>query len=251
MLPTGSMHLAVRLSGPPLRVFRHPGDREGQTIGHAVIGGARTAPYLRDVSEPVASVGIVFHPGAAPAVLGVPADELSGRHTSLEDLWGLEARFFHERLAEEMDAERRLELLEELLLSRRPGAPSQAIARAVERLERGDPVSAAIEESGFSHRHFLETFRRTVGLTPKRYGRVARFQRAVDSLFTRPRPSLAELAVEAGYADQPHLTRDFVELAGITPGRYGALSPASPNHVPEVNSVQDPPVAPGQFVRTP
>jgi AraC-like DNA-binding protein len=78
---------------------------------------------------------------------------------------------------------------------------------------------------------------------------VLRFQRALERANAEPSRSWAELAHTAGYSDQPHLNRDFRELAGISPGRYRELAPAKPNHVPirsplcgpprRVNSVQD------------
>lgn len=61
-------------------------------MGSAIVGGARLGYYVRDVAEPVWSVGAELLPGAAPLLLGIPADEIAERHTSLEDLWGSGAR---------------------------------------------------------------------------------------------------------------------------------------------------------------
>jgi len=72
VLPTGGMHLVFRLSGPPLKLFGGPGDVHGQTCGHAIVGGARAASYMRDVSVATRSVGAQLQPGAARALLGAP-----------------------------------------------------------------------------------------------------------------------------------------------------------------------------------
>jgi hypothetical protein len=87
VLPTGSMHLVFRLSDPPLRLFDGVEDTDGHTLGHAIVGGARSTFYVRDISTPSCSVGAQLHPGAAESLFGATAEELAERHTRLEDLW--------------------------------------------------------------------------------------------------------------------------------------------------------------------
>jgi AraC-like DNA-binding protein len=89
-----------------------------------------------------------------------------------------------------------------------------------------------VERSGYSHRRFIELFRDAVGLTPKRYGRVLRFRRALERVAGGRAPSWVDVALGAGYTDQPHFNRDFREFTGITPARYGELAPILPQHVP-------------------
>jgi AraC-like DNA-binding protein len=242
VLPTGAFHLVFRLGDSPLRLLRAEDDAVGYPMGHAVIGGARAEAYLRDVSTPVPAVGVQLAAGAAGLLLGPPPGELSERHTSLQDIWGREAERVRERLAGLRSLEARLDLVERLLAVRlRPErGPHPAVVRALQRLAAGaTDVGPLVEESGYSHRRFIELFSREVGLTPKRYGRVLRFQRALRLLGEAPRAPLAALALEAGYSDQPHFAREFRELAGQSPGRYRELAPAARNHVPLVNSVQD------------
>ena len=67
VLPTGAMHLVVRVSDHLLRIFDDLDDRLGNVVSTAVVGGARTAPYIRDISEPTRSVGAQrVHHCAAP-----------------------------------------------------------------------------------------------------------------------------------------------------------------------------------------
>jgi AraC-like DNA-binding protein len=96
-----------------------------------------------------------------------------------------------------------------------------------------------MDETGWSRRHMTERFRSVLGVSPKAYARLCRFEHAsslLDGLDgSGPSRTLADVAVAAGYYDQSHLTRDFVALAGITPGAYVAGS----SLVPEVRFVQD------------
>ncbi|MFS2055915.1 helix-turn-helix domain-containing protein, partial [Variovorax sp. CT11-76] len=103
---------------------------------------------------------------------------------------------------------------------------------------------------GYSHRRFIALFRGAIGLTPKEYARVMRFDRAL-ALAADPARPWAEIAVEAGYADQAHLSREFSALAGMAPQawrRPGATSPrplAVPAHPPpRLASIESAPLSP-------
>lgn len=241
VLPTGAAHLAVRLAGPSLRLYHDEVDRSGRDAGHAVLGGPRATFYLRDVSSASSSVGAAFTPGAVTAITGVCARELAERHTSLEDIWGRAARELRERLQQAADPGARLDVLEAFLIARLPAVRGvhPAIAHALDRVATATDVRQLVVESGFSHRRFIELFRSAVGLPPKLYARVLRLQRALELASAPGRGSLADLALDAGYADQPHLNRDFRELAGISPGSYQKLLVVYSHHVP-VKSIQDP-----------
>jgi AraC-like DNA-binding protein len=230
VLPTGVMHLAIRLD-EPLRVFDGIDAGAPRTIGHAIVGGARASAYIRDVSRPACSVGAQLRPGAAQLLLGVPALDLAGGHTRLDALWGAFADELRERLAAAGDAQRRLATFEAALLARLPRvrAIHPAVAHALAQFSATDDVAAVVDDVGYSHRRFIALFRGAVGLSPKRYCRVQRLQRAISRIPTR---SLAEVAIDAGYSDQAHLSREFRELAGVSPGEYRARVSAPTNHVP-------------------
>lgn len=233
VLPAGDMHLVFRLSDHPLRLFDDAFGASGHTVGRAIVGGARSTFYVRDISEPVCSAGAVLQPGAAEVLLGAPASELSGRHTRLDELWGRSASLALERLVEARHPDRRLDLLESLFVARlrRLRGLHPAVAQALERFTTTDNVHTVIGESGYSHRQFIALFRRAVGLTPKLYCRVLRFQRALERVAADPAVAWVDLAMEAGYSDQSHFNREFREFAGVTPGEYREISPSFPRHL--------------------
>jgi len=234
VLPTGTMHLVFRLGDDPLHLFDDENDPVGRTVGHAIIGGARSAFYVRDISRPARSVGVQFHPGAAAQLLGVPANELMERHTPLEDLWGRTSSEMRERLALASSPDRAIDLLESFLTERlglvRESHPS--VAKALELFAVTADVRQAVTASGYSHRQFIALFRHAVGLTPKIYCRILRFQGAIARVAEGPARSWADLAMAAGYSDQAHFNREFREFSGITPGRYRDLAPIWSHHVP-------------------
>ena len=99
-------------------------------------------------------------------------------------------------------------------------------------------VEPLMDETGWSRRHVTERFRRQLGVSPKSYARLLRFEHAtalLSELATAPDRTLADVAIAAGYYDQSHLTRDFSAMSGMTPGAFVATM----DLVPEVRFVQD------------
>jgi len=235
VLPTGALHLVVRLEDRPLRVFCDVSDAVGFSVSPAVIGGARAAPYLKDVSIPSASVGALLRPGAAGFLLGAPAGAFIGAHHALEDVWGRPAvECLRGRLVEEGSPARRLALFEAALQARLPSLRrvDPRIAFALAGLRGNAPVAAVAVACDLSHRHFTQRFREAVGLAPKAWCRVQRFGCALDRLAAEPDIAWAELAAAEGYADQAHFAREFRALAGLSPGAYRRRAPVAPRHVP-------------------
>lgn len=238
VMPTGLMHLVFRLDGPAVRIFKDAADTTGSQLGHALVGGARAGFYAKDVAEPVHAIGMQLLPGAAQTLLGLPADELAGQHVRLEDLWGSSAGLMREQVLAATTPQDKLRTFEALLLRRLAGssahAVNPAIKRALGQLDTGMHVEEAVARSGYSHRQFIRLFSQAVGLPPKLYCRVQRFQKALQLMQRAPCTSplgLALVAMEAGYSDQPHFNREFREFSGVTPEQYRLARPAAANHV--------------------
>jgi len=240
------MHLVFRLAGPRLRLFSTADDLVGTTIGEPVVGGARSSYYIKETGLPVLTVGAQLRPGAALALFGVSAAELAGAHTPLSMLWGANGDSALNQLA---DAGRagagggpmaQLAALDALLCARLPqlrGLHPQ-VAQALGEFTLGLRIETLVERSDYSHRAFNALFKEAVGLSPKRYARLLRFQamlarlNAPPGLDRGPAPALIDLALAAGYSDQAHMQREFREFSGVTPTQYRLLAPASSNHLP-------------------
>jgi AraC-like DNA-binding protein len=231
-LPDGHMHVVIRLTGAPIRILdtAHP---TGHSYGYSVIGGARSSYYVRELPEPARAIGATLLPGAAHALFGVSALELANRHTSLVDLWGAQVDALRNRLLQVAQPRQQLELFELFLLARVPQVKGlhPAIAQVFANTPALHDVRSMVSSSGLSHRRFVELFGHAVGLTPKRFARVLRFQGALKSVGRNPRPRWSEVALNAGYSDQAHFNREFREFGGLTPEEYRRAAPESPGHV--------------------
>lgn len=244
MIPSGCMHIVFRFSDQPIRIFKCLEDTEGDAFYRGAVAGMRSAYYVKDIARSACTVGASLRPGACEALFGIPADEVSGRHVALEDLWGNEARCLSERLQETNYFERRLEVFESFLANRLPrvSAIHPAIAHALSRFSTTTDIGKIVEETGYSHRHFIQLFRQSVGISPRIYTRLVRFQRTLRHGVDKTRGRWIDVALEAGYADQAHFNREFRELTGISPTEYLLNRSGDSHHVPirgQFRSIQD------------
>ena len=206
-VPNGGVELACRIGSLPR------------------LAGPQTGP-TEDVLEPGAIVvGIRFRPGAAPSVLGLPAAELVDLGVDADELWGARAAALGERLAATASPQDALRLLEAevaaLLAAGAPGRPDPIAIEAVQRLLpwRGDDVGSLPRALHISERQLRRRFQAAIGFAPKVLQRMLRFQGflALAQGLDHAPDGLARLAAEAGYADQSHLTRESIRLAGRSP----------------------------------
>lgn len=186
--------------------------------------GAMRRPLLVRFAGTVDLIGVRFRPGCGPAFLGVPANELTDAIVPLADLWGQTGRDAESIIAE-ADAVDRVRAFEELLSHCRPASleGDRAVAHALQRIEEscGQVRIRDLHEAlGLSRRQLERLFAANVGVSPKMACRVTRFRRAQRHLLDRPGASLSRTAFACGYADQPHFTREFAELAGLSPDVY-------------------------------
>jgi AraC-like DNA-binding protein len=168
------------------------------------------------------SLDLEFNPLGAYRILGVPLSELNGATVvSLEDLFGADGRELAERIRLTTDWDVRFDLVEGFLIDRLASGPSPTPATewAWRRL-RGTAGKARVEaiaaEIGCSRRYLSARFRDEVGLPPKTAARLIRFEQVCRLMRANP-AAWAEIAADAGFYDQPHLNREFRELAGTTP----------------------------------
>ena len=241
ILPSGTVELVINLSDDEIRIYDPSDPARARRYSGAVVSGPYRGCFLIDPIQHASIIGVHFRPGRAVPVLGVPASELADAHVDLETLWGPTAAELRERLCAAATPAKRFAVLEEVLLGRlRQSAPRHgAVPVALDAFEQADAAVKVRDLArwvGLSQRRFIQLFTAEVGLTPKLYGRVRRFQRARELVRKATEPDWAAVAVACGYFDQSHLIRDFGEFSGLSPVAY--LNQRSKhvllNHVPWV-----------------
>lgn len=226
ILPSGTVELVINLLDDHVRIERTARSATVQSQAGAVVSGTYSEAFVVDAAQHAAMMGVHFRPGGAPPVLGVPAAALTDAHVDLADLWGeTAARELRGRLCEALTAEARFGILEHALAGRLPaGRPLHpAVQLALARFGPdgcGSSVGDVLRDSGLSHRWLLTLFTSQVGLSPKRFCRVLRFQRVHAAAQRTGRIDWTELALSCGFCDQAHLANEFRRLSGLTPRQY-------------------------------
>jgi AraC-like DNA-binding protein len=207
-------------------------DADGRDEHHtSFTAGLSNGPTLTEHAGSQHGIQVDLSPPAARALLGVPLCELTNRVIALEDVLGSSVNEFLERLYEEPSWERRFNLIEGELAGRLTEAPAvpAPISAAWRRLsDTGGrtEVGELARELGYSRRRLSSRFREELGLSPKAFARVLRFEHATERLARNDGARFAEIAQDCGYYDQAHMNRDFCEFAGISPSAYvGRLLP--------------------------
>jgi AraC-like DNA-binding protein len=193
-------------------------DIVGMAGGELVVAGPATGHVLAEIPPGVTAVGVRFGPGAAGAALGQPAHELQDRTVELADLWGAAGRELTERMALTSPLQR-MGLLANAVARRLCDArpPDPVVTHAATLLAGGMPVAEAGREVALGERHLRRRFHDAVGYGPKTLQRVMRMRRFLDLVEAMPEPDVGRAAVEVGYTDQPHLTRESTALTGLPP----------------------------------
>jgi AraC-like DNA-binding protein len=220
ILPSGTLELVVNLHEDEFRIYDPATERCSRFPG-AMVSGAYRGPFVIDTREHAAILGVHFKPGGAFPFLGLPSGEMADRHVSLEVLWGRRAVELREHLCEAAPASR-FALLERALLARlsRDFRRHGAVQVALDRLGMtGETVAEIAARVDLSHRRFIAVVTAEIGMTPKVFERVRRFQRALECARRTVAPDWARLSVASGYCDQSHLIRDFVAFSGFSPAQ--------------------------------
>jgi AraC-like DNA-binding protein len=213
VIPDGRSELILNWS-QPFESFQ-AGQWRGQP--RCFLAGQIHGPLLLRPSGPAKMLGIGFQPHGAARVLARPMHELSGRFTPVEDLSLPLSRDLNHAL-ESTDP---IGAVEAALLSAENAARFEDlfVAEAVRRItlvKGASNLVALAHELGLSLRQLERRFHETVGLPPKLFCRIQRFNN-VFRVLGHDSWNWVETAIDCGYYDQSHLIRDCKNLSGNTP----------------------------------
>jgi AraC-like DNA-binding protein len=256
LLPQAQAAMILNLREEPLAIYEDNG--AAQSYGTAVLSGARSNCFTIDCNQQERVVGVQFAPGGAFPFFRMPISELEDASFDMRDLWGEEAGWVRERVLAAPTPRAMLEVLTRCLEERlgitarsadpKAGAATYSraglghidqlhpavlyIAGELDICDGPGRVHRVTEKIGMSQRRVAQLFHEQVGVSPKTFHRVRRFQHTLTRLRGVRQVNWADLAVECGYYDQAHLSHDFRQIAGMTPSAYLAAATEHLNHVP-------------------
>jgi AraC-like DNA-binding protein len=224
LFPNGRVELLVNF-GAPIRLVEGVGS---PVLKSGWLSGLHARPVVIECGGATDSLGVRLKPAGAFALIGRPLREISGWTLDLGDVIGRAADELAERCFEADTADGRFRQAAawiEALTARAPaGLPAVAwTAARIERSAGTASIGSLREEAGLTKNRLASAFGDEVGLSPKVYARIFRFQRLLN-LIHQGAPSLVEAALDTGYYDQPHMTAEFREMSGLAPRAFLAAS---------------------------
>mgnify|MGYP001558334923 CR=1 FL=1 len=191
----------------------------------AYVVGTMTRPILFTTNGEVDMLGIRFRPGASRPFLQVSIDKCTDLATDLDCFWGPAGPELWSRLAESRDTAKRIALIESHLLKQYGWNMAldpyvQFCVKLMER-RRGIVTAKDLEKgTGLSSRQIERKFDRDIGIGPKAYSRILRFQNIIQRASEAESLDWPLIALRHGYSDQSHLIRDFKDFSGVTPSAF-------------------------------
>ncbi|MEW6271578.1 MAG: AraC family transcriptional regulator [Thermodesulfobacteriota bacterium] len=222
LLPNGLVELAICLAEPHRLI-----EGAGPALLRACLTGLQTGPMVIEHPSYHRVLGLRLHPAGAYAALALSMREVSGLTVELCDLVGRAGDELAERCHDAPSIERCFHVAADWVAERaaRSRGLDPRIAWTVGRIDESGgrvPIAELREATGYSKTRLADAFREQIGVVPKVYARIVRYRRALALLDART-SSLADVALQAGYYDQSHMTTEFRELGGLTPREFVAV----------------------------
>jgi len=219
VLPDGSVEIIFDFRDRFL-TYQKSGSVEVQP--RSVIAGQFTTSLMIGPSGDTDMFGIRLRPEAGFALLGISMAEIRDQIIDLKSVFGSRESELFERLAAVADFNTRIMIFEDFLASCGEVAVSVEM-RACVSAQRSASGSMSVGDCAaylnWSERRLERAFNEQIGLSPKLFARIIRFQTFLDSIGSKD-STMLDGALKAGYYDQAHMIKDFRNFTGVTPTEY-------------------------------
>lgn len=217
-------NIEIKYAGKKPAVYSNP-----------VLVGQQTQSFIRSTPAKIVNFQIVFQSSGVYQLLGIPAYELSGLHVDAAALFGPEIASL---LQQFQDAKTHTEILtladvfvmRRMQRARKNQSPFDALTRSVKD-GQFSKLNDLVAQSSLSSKQFNRKFIERVGLNPKLYMRIARFNKAFNIRNRFPKTDWLTLALACDYYDYQHLAKDYREFTGVNPNQFHAFENRSPESV--------------------
>jgi AraC-like DNA-binding protein len=221
-LPHGEGVLIFNL-GAPIAIIAGDGRELRLGTGQAFVAGFHLRPALSVSSGSQRGIEIDLPLTSLRRLLALPMDTLLDGAVNVGDIIGSDVGRLGTKLANAPTLAARIGLIDMFLIHRLAATPALSVEQMVALRMLASPENDIMDVAraiGWSRKHLANRVRDVVGVGPRSFRRVLRFQRAIAMISPACAPNWAGLAIDAGYYDQSHLIREFGELAEMTPTDY-------------------------------
>jgi AraC-like DNA-binding protein len=222
IVPTGLIELDFYLGYKP--EIKQP-DRS--ITEYAILNGQQKQHYDIQIADNLFMFSVIFQPAGAMFFFDVPLNKLSNQNVPLKYLFKNSLDMLESELYEAENFDERTKIMNRYLLGiLRQNYRDFEYNRIYESIKHINQVNGSVDietlasRACLSRKQFERTFQTGVGITPKQFLRIVRFQYSLYNKSINSNITLTELAYKCGYYDQSHMIADFKSLTGLTPGQY-------------------------------
>lgn len=239
-LPDGNAELIINLNEQPQYIYDNETLKQIQTCRQAWVSGVRTQPITIPSGKGSRMLIVAFRKGKAYPFYSLPMSELTDRVIEADDVFGSRIWNLREQLLtcaspDEMFVRVERFLMEQAGARLSPDMYSRCVEYAVSRI-LSQPDRMVFQQLslqiGYSQKHFIHVFKQHVGIPPKQYMKIMRFQNAVFQIEQGASVGWTEVATRNGFYDQAHFIHEFRNFSGFTPGEYILRKSETLNYVP-------------------
>jgi len=231
MYPTGCVEFCIDITGGD--TIRHRGDRS-MTVPRLEVLGHWTIPTTATIKKGNTCLITRFHPYAGYLFFPNPVADFTNGSIDLYDILSRESIRFYNRLMEQPSLEQKVKVLEAFLTDRLLKARQdqkkmrlvEGLCNSISRNSESFDLNRLAAEFGFSERYIQKLFLNYVGITPKSFFSVQRFNKSLG-LVRSANMSLTNIAYECGYYDQAHFIKEFKSYTGLTPSQLSGAGAGS------------------------
>ena len=198
-----------------------------------IISGIHDKTLIRDCGFDFWALKIIFQPSGLFRLTGMPMHELVSNYVDAEIILGKEIRLLHERLNSTDDLPEMIVNIEVYLQSlvqkvKKNSHVIDIVCQDI--LIQNEPknLNLLANKSYLSTRQFIRKFEERIGISPKLYDKIVRFDKAYRLKNNQPNLDWLRISIECGYYDYQHLTKDYKDFTNFTPVFYYEIDKKAP-----------------------
>ena len=225
LLPDGAIELVINLEEGPKHIYDNEDHGKRTAYCKGWISGIRKEYITIDSGQNSSMMVVRFRDGGAAPFFKFPLNEISYRVVEMQDIWSSQFDSIRDKIIEAQTPEARIAILEMAMLQ--IGKNRLEINPCIEyavnhfrNLSNGATIRSLSDKIGYSHKHFIHLFENQVGVSPKVFSRISKFQRALGMLERNEPVNWPQIAHDCGYYDQAHFINEFRRFSGINPSAY-------------------------------
>lgn len=195
---------------------------------YGLLSGLTDSHREFNINGKLGIIGAYLYPYCLPALFSLPAEQITNTQVEITDLLGSDGASLREQVTNASSNAQRVEIISSYLIRRKKQAvfSDEGILNCVRHIVKykgAVAIDHVVQGTGISNRQFDRKFQTAVGIPPKVFSRLIRFQSTLQIPRSGKTKNLTTLALDAGYYDQSHFIRDFKEFSGISPKEYFKL----------------------------